>query len=1123
MKKLIPVALIFGVLAWIYPYPDTNVLVLTASTGYQHASTADGIEALEKLGEMYGYDVVATDAPEDLTEENLKQYKAVVFLNTSGDLLDYEQEMDLQRFIQAGGGFVGVHAAINTEPEWPWFSEMIGAKYAGHPTVPSNVQEAKLFVVDSKHPSTRHLSEVWERTDEWLNFSDVAADANILLAIDELSYDGGTNGVNHPVAWTRSFEGGKVFYTAAGHTSESYTDEAFLKHLAGGIQYVMGLRAPLDYSQVKAERIPDESRFVRTVLVDNLNEPTELEILDDGRILFIERKGRVRLLNPDSGEIKEIATLDVHQKYEDGLMGLALDPKYAENNWIYLYYSPAGDEAVQHLSRFVFKDDVLDMESEKLMLVVNTQRVECCHTGGSIEFGPDGNLFLSTGDDTNPFASDGFGPIDEQPGRSPWDAQGTSGNTNDLRGKILRIRPEADGSYSIPEGNLFSTDESLARPEIYVMGNRNPYRISIDQKTGYLYWGEVGPDANEDKPDRGPRGHDEVNQAREAGFFGWPYFVGDNKAYHDYNFATQESGEPFDVNGAVNDSPNNTGLSVLPPAQKAFIWYPYAESPEFPVVKSGGRNAMAGPVFYSDAYEPAAGTFPAYFDGKLFIYDWIRGWVMVVTMDENSDLEKIEPFMPSTEFANPIDMAFDKNGVMYVLEYGKGWFSQNADARILRIEYNAGNRPPVAELDADVLAGAAPLTVNFSAAASIDYDDDPLTYRWRFAGKPYPAEGSNVSYTFDTPGVYKVAVQVIDPAGEKGTNRVHVKVGNAPPEVDLAIEGNRSFFWDSTALDYHVAVVDTEDGALRDGIAREEVFVQMDYLKQGFDKTLVAQGHQMADASTGFAGGKRLIDGSDCSSCHLVNEASIGPSYQDVAKRYANDPEAPAYLSDKIINGGSGAWGEVAMAAHPNLTQDEVGAIVEYILAQTGEAEEAPQSLPLSGTFSLDAHKEEQQQQGMYFLRASYTDRGANGIGPLTGQSLFVLRHPRVQAETFDVGHNVGIKAGSGSEPTLVDEIYAGSYIGFEAIDLSGVASLNFMLMGTEAATASGLIEIRIGAPDGPMIGTVNVEMGRSASGFGFEATLEKQTGQHDIYFIFKDRLDTGHPLFLLDWIQFSR
>ena len=187
------------------------------------------------------------------------------------------------------------------------------------------------------------------------------------------------------------------------------------------------------------------------------------------------------------------------------------------------------------------------------------------------------------------------------------------------------------------------------------MGCRNPYRISVDQKTGYLYWGDVGPDAGEEKPERGPRGHDEVNQARGPGFFGWPYFVGDNKAYLDYDFASQKSGLKFDAGNPVNLSVNNSGRKELPAAQPAFIWYPYAASPEFPIVGEGGRNAMAGPVFYKEDFAQLENRFPDYFDKKLFVYDWIRDWVLIVTMNEKGDLLNIEPFMASTEFTNIMD------------------------------------------------------------------------------------------------------------------------------------------------------------------------------------------------------------------------------------------------------------------------------------------------------------------------------------------------------------------------------------------------------------------------------------------------------------------------------------
>ena len=257
---------------------------------------------------------------------------------------------------------------------------------------------------------------------------------------------------------------------------------------------------------------------------------------------------------------------------EEGLMGLCKDPNYAKNNWVYMYYSPA-DSSVNRLSRFTFKNDTLDMSTEKTILEVHAQREICCHTGGSIAFGPDGLLYLSTGDNSTPFdetgvkyVNSGFAPLNDIPGHQQFDARRSAGNTNDLRGKIMRIRVKDDGTYEIPDGNLFPKGTAKTRPEIYVMGDRNPYRISVDQKNSYLYWGEVGPDAAADSLDtRGPRGYDEVNQARKAGFFGWPLFVGNNYAYHEYDYATGVSGPAFDPNTPVNNSRNNTGLKRSSP------------------------------------------------------------------------------------------------------------------------------------------------------------------------------------------------------------------------------------------------------------------------------------------------------------------------------------------------------------------------------------------------------------------------------------------------------------------------------------------------------------------------------------------------------------------------------
>jgi len=415
----------------------------------------------------------------------------------------------------------------------------------------------------------------------------------------------------------------------------------------------------------------------------------------------VQRRGEIYLYNNQSKNIKQAGFLNVYWKTnvpgvnaEEGLLGVKADPDFAKNHYVYIFYSPA-DTSVNRLSRFTLENDTIKNSSEKIVLQFYEQRDICCHTGGSIAFGPDKSLFVSTGDNTTPFdepkqkyASHGYAPVDDRPGHLQYDERRGAGNTNDLRGKILRIKVKADGSYDIPEGNLFPKGTAKTRPEIYVMGDRNPYRISVDQKNGFLYWGEVGPDANEDSLDtRGPRGYDEVNQARKAGFFGWPFFIGNNYPYHLYDYATGKTGPTTDPAKPINNSRNNTGLTELPPAQPAFIWYPYGVSTmDFPSLGAGGRTAMAGPVYYSDLY-PKETRYPSYYDGKFFFYEWMRGFIKAVSMKANGDYDRMEPFMGNTKFHSAIDIEVGPDGRFYALEYGTGWFSKNADAGLVRIDY----------------------------------------------------------------------------------------------------------------------------------------------------------------------------------------------------------------------------------------------------------------------------------------------------------------------------------------------------------------------------------------------------------------------------------------------------
>lgn len=462
--------------------------------------------------------------------------------------------------------------------------------------------------------------------------------------------------------------------------------------------------------------------FTKQQLASDLTDPMAVEIAPDGRVFYTTRggnfsedaedetsgTGHVNVIDPESGESTTALELDVYTGQEDGLQGIAFDPAFENNGWVYLYYSPpndvVGDDPYNQLSRFRVRDSSIDPDCEVEILRVPTQRETCCHVGGDVEFGPEGNLYLSTGDDTNPRKSSGYTPIDERDGREPYDAQRSAANTADLRGKILRISLEDDGSYSIPEGNLFpkaeyatEIEEGRVRPEIYVMGVRNPFRMTVDSKTGVLYYADYGADAGEWDASRGPIGIVEVNRVSEPMNAGWPYVRGPNNAYVEYDFETKESGEPFDPENLTNDSPNNDGLKQLPPVQAADIWYTfsweeylnapdYADVPEkAPWPNLQGGAPMGGPVYrYEDDYGESA--LPEKYDGKHFIAEWGANWIKTVEYDENGDVAGIEDFMPGEKLLSPMDLEIGPNGELYLMEWGKGY--EGSDSGIYRIAYD---------------------------------------------------------------------------------------------------------------------------------------------------------------------------------------------------------------------------------------------------------------------------------------------------------------------------------------------------------------------------------------------------------------------------------------------------
>lgn len=886
---------------------------------------------------------------------------------------------------------------------------------------------------------------------------------------------------------------------------------------------------------------PDENRFTKVMLAEKLNEPLEMAILPDERVLFIERHGTVQLYSPATKRVSTIATIPVSTKYkdtkgheteaEDGLLGINVDPNFTTNHWVYLYYSPAGSEPKNSLVRYQMQGDKLLMDSQKVLLNVPTQREQCCHTGGSIDWDRNGNLYLSTGDNTSPRATL-YTPIDERDGRSPWDAQKSSANTNDMRGKILRIHPEADGTYTIPDGNLFPKGTAQTLPEIYTMGHRNPYRISVDKHTGSVYWGDVGPDAGTDSVGIGPAAEDEYNVATAPGNFGWPYFVGDNKAYNDLDFATNKSGPQFDPAHPVNNSPNNTGLQSLPIARPALIGYPASETKKYPLMGSGGRSAMAGPTYYPADYPNAKRPFPAYYAGKTFLYEWMRDLMLAVSVDDTGKMSSLERFLPNQPLSHPIDMAFGPNGDLYVLEYGTGWFAQNDDSRLVRIEYNAGNRKPSVQIAADQQAGAVPLTVQLSSVGTADFDGDALTYQWaildRTGGKPRLLSGPNPAVTVDKAGEYKARLTVTDAHGLTDTRELTILAGNQPPNVMLSVtKGNKSFYFPDQPIAYRVSVTDKEDGSLASGkISAKQVLVRATYQDEATTPNAGEAGpggHRFAEAAY-LGAGQGLLEKSDCKACHQIDKKSVGPAFADVARRYKGDGNAVASLSNKIIKGGGGNWGDAIMTAHPQLPPADAGEMVTYILTLADQKIKVP-SLPVVGTYTPGKN-----ETGDLVLRASYKDKGAAGLPAQTGQQTLVLRNSTLALGASNRQSKGVMLYKMGGQPHPFAVVMASdTYVMFNQLDLTGVRRMDFAVAvpKKQMSAVGGRIEVHADSPTGPLLGQtasiLPVESDDPAAMFKpdvFMATITPTAGQHDLYVVFRNEKAGKAPLFVPVTVQ---
>ena len=549
------------------------------------------------------------------------------------------------------------------------------------------------------------------------------------------------------------------------------------------------------------------------------------------------------------------------------------------------------------------------------------------------------------------------------------------------------------------------------------------------------------------------------------------------------------------------------------------IWYGYDQSNEFPWLGANGVNPMSGPIYHGEDYITSENSFPPYFENKWFVYEWMRDWIYVVHLDEKGQYVQADPFMPSTEFSHPMDMLFAKDGKLYVLEYGQKWNTRNLDARLSVINYVPGNRPPIARFEGDKEVGAAPLKVRFSAAESLDYDQDKVNYTWSFGEQKMKTDSPTVDFTFENPGIYDVELTVTDPAGESSSMSRKVMVGNEPPKVKMELSDRGTIYQKGKQVNYKIHVSDLEDGNTSDAsLDLSKVKVTLNYLPEGEDVILASIGHQQSVVPNGL----KLINASGCKSCHAIEKKVAGPSYRDVAIRY--EQKDKQNIIRRIAKGSQGIWGENMMAAHPQLKLDEVEEMVNYILSLDPNKQKTEQKVPLEGSITFDEHLED-EVAGKYILMASYLDQGHPEIegSALSAFEQIVFRAPKIEMENIvDLDKELGIFVSQGR--TLVGSIKDGQQFNFGVVNFDGLSSIIIGAAFHKGYSYYGEVEIRLGKADGKLLGKGIIQYNdKKNRGFEpFEIKIEPTNEVGSLVFVFKNPKDKDQFIMNGDWIHLN-
>ncbi|MDP9793400.1 PKD repeat protein/type 1 glutamine amidotransferase [Catenuloplanes nepalensis] len=730
--------------------------------------------------------------------------------------------------------------------DWKLFSSA-----SAFPPAPP-VAESVINILDRDHPSTRGLPLTVKRSDRWYNWEpNPLGTVHTVAQVEERHYNPGANpnGPFHPISWCRDYDGGRSFYTGMGHTEGGYGEDVFREHLAGALNWTSGrVRGDCQAtiaSNYRIERLTPQNQAGQ---LDQIGEPHGMTVAPDGTIFYVGKAacpsgpivdwanpnvglgcGTIHTYTPSTKAVKLVTTLPVMGnrgsgdelvKNEEGLLGIVTDPAYETNGWVYVYWMPHASidrekrTGERTISRFTYRNGTWDLNSRKDLLTFTVQIHSCCHAGGGMAFDAQGNLYVGSGDSNSSGGSGGYSGnnwTQEYAGISFQDARRTSGNTNDLAGKIIRIHPEADGTYTIPQGNLFPPGTERTRPEIYVMGVRNIARLQIDEERQWLTAGWVGPDASAPSPELGPAKYETATILTSAGNQGWPYCMGDQQPYRDRSNtdATVLAGW-YDCDNLKNTSPRNTGLVDIPPARDNMIWYsPDGGGPVFPLrdngipsyvaaeatytqpyLKGGGQAVMSGPTYHYDRVNAASGVaWPRYWDDKWLIGDQSNGANRIaVTVDPAGVpaqspppfAETLRAILPTGAGDNQLyswmDAKFGRDGALYMLDYGTGFFSLSPVQKLIKVSYTGGPATPVPAASSVAIQNKA-LAYAFNGSRS-----GGVGHRWDFGDGTSSSE-INPRHTYAKAGSYTVKHTVTYADGEVVTVQSTVTVDCAAPDT----------------------------------------------------------------------------------------------------------------------------------------------------------------------------------------------------------------------------------------------------------------------------------------------------------------------------------------------------